>query len=546
MARLRTALLSLSLLSMTSTALAAAKPDACVYVELAKLPIKYAGAGLAPTIPGTVNGKPARMLADTGADILAMTRGFADKLGAKLEATDGRLVGVGGITSVYRAQIEEMTVGPTRAGRTAMPVIGATGVEPSFDVIVGAPFLMQADLEIALGNRELTFYRPQDCKDSFLGDRTGGDVSVIPYSWRWGRGPNPYFTIEVNGQEIVAMIDTGASSTLIELRAAKRLGLKLDAPGVVKLDDITGIGAHTAPHWSARFDTLAIGDEIIKNVRIGVMETPTKHDFDMLLGRDFLRQHRVLFARSQKKLYISYTGSGDEVFVSHATRIEPWLQREADEGNPDAEIALAGAYASGKLVKKDVAAANRWFERAADHGHPRAQLALGRRLMLQGRDAAAAARLRAALDHYPDNGQVALWLYITRLRAHQAALGQQELAAAFRSIKAWPAPVAELYLGHLDAAALFAQAAQDAAATPADSRHRVCHSAASVADLLAAQGKQAESNAVIAAHADCRLNQRPVLAAAGSVPPALAITADITADIADDATDAAAPDQVQR
>lgn len=507
----------------TSAALAATKTDACVYVEIARLPIKYAGAGLAPTIPGTVNGKPARMLADTGADILAMTRGFANKLGAKLEATDGKLVGVGGATSVYRAQIDDMTVGPTRSGRIAMPVIGATGTEPSFDVIVGAPFLMQADLEVALGERELKIYRPQDCQDSFLGDRTGGDVSVIPYSWRWGHGPNPYFTIEINGQEIVAMIDTGAASTLLELRAAKRLGLKLDAPDVVKLDDINGIGAKTAPHWSARFDTLAIGDEVIKNARIGVMETPTKHDFDMLLGRDFLRQHRVLFARSQKKLYISYTGSGDDVFVSHATRIEPWLQREADEGNPDAEVLVAGAYASGELVARDPVAANRWFRRAADHGHPGAQLALGRQLMVQGHDAAAAPRLRAALDRYPDNGQVALWLYITRLRTGQAALGQQELEAAFKQVKAWPAPVAQYYLGHLDAAALFAQAAQD------DAKHRICHSAASVADLLAAQGKQAESNAVVAAHADCRLTPRPLLAPAGSSAPAPGITVDVAA-----------------
>lgn len=62
----------------------------------------------------------------------------------------------------------------------------------------------------------------------------------------------------------------------------------------------------------------------------------------MILGRDFLRQHRVLFVRSQKKLYISYIGGGGDVFVSHLTRIEPWLQREADEGNPDAEPARGG------------------------------------------------------------------------------------------------------------------------------------------------------------------------------------------------------------
>ncbi len=526
----RSAFLFTSLFLTTSAALAAAKPDACVYVEVAKLPIKYAGAGLEPTIPGTVNGKPARMLVDTGSAVVAMTRPFAEKLGVKLETTTKTLSGVGGVTNVFRAPIDEMTVGPTRAGRTALPVIASIGFEPSFDVIVGAPFLMQADLEIALADRAMMFYRPQGCENTFLGDWTDGAVAVVPYSWRWGRGPNPYFAIEINGRETIAMIDTGAPTSVIDLRAAKRLGLKLDAPGVIKLEDATGIGANGAAHWSARFDTFAIGDEVIKNPRMGVIEMPDRYDFDVILGRDFLRQHRVLFAHSQKKLYVSYVGDGGDVFVSHFTRIEPWLQREADEGNPDAEIQVADAYREGTVVAKDPAAANRWFARAVAHGHQGAQLKLGRRLMLQGYDAAAAPRLRAFLDQSPNDPLVALWLYIARVRSNQAALGRQELVDAFKPIDGWPAPVAKYYLGYIDADALFAQAAQAAAKAPEVARLRACHSAASVADLLAAQGKQADSDAVRATHADCKLVARPVLGAAGSHVP----EQDITVDSVDD------------
>jgi predicted aspartyl protease len=532
MASLRSAFLCVSLLLTAGTALADDQSKACVYVEVAKLPIKYAGAGLEPTIPGTVNGKSARMLMDTGSEVLAMTHGFADKLGVKLETTAGLLIGVGGATNVYRAPIDEMTVGPTRAGRTALPVIDATGSEPSYDVIVGAPFLMQADLEIALADREVRFFRPQNCDSTFLGDWTDGAVTVVPYSWRWGRGPNPYFAIEINGHETIAMIDSGAATTVIELRAAKRLGLKLDAPGVMRLGDVIGIGANSVPHWSARFDTFAIGDEVIKNPRIGVIETQGRNDFDVILGRDFLRAHRVLFARSQKKLYISYIGGGGagEVFVSQYTRIEPWLQREADEGNPDAEILLAAAYGVGKVATKDPVAANRWFARAAKHGNQRAQLALGRRLMLQGHDAAAALHLRAVLDQSPNDALVALWLYITRLRTNQAALGRQELIAAFKPIDGWPAPVAKYFLGYIDAEALFAQAAQARANAPEVARLRACLSAGSVSDLLAAQGKQADSNGVRAAHADCKLVPRPVLGSAGGPVP----EQDMMVEIADD------------
>jgi predicted aspartyl protease len=538
MTRLRIVLASLGLLLPAGVASAAAKPDNCVYVEIAKLPIKYAGRGLVPTIPGTINGKPARLLVDTGADMIALTRGFAEKLGGKLEATGRRAIGVGGATDIYGVPIDDMSVGPTRSGPTTVRVIGETGSVPSFDAIVGAPFLLQTDLEISLADRELKFYRPHDCNtgffgdwnDSFLGNWNGADVSVLPYSWRTRGHPNPHFSVEINGTKIDAMIDSGASTTVIELEAARRAGLQLDAPTVKKLDDATGIGKKTVSYWSAHFDKLVIGDEIIQNARIGVMDSAVR-DVEMLIGRDFLRTHRVLFAGSQKKLYIAYVGGGN-VFVSHQTRIEPWQQREADEGNPDAEAFLASVYASGELAAKDPAAARHWLDRAADHGHLGAQLALGRRLMLQGQDAAAAPRLRAALDQMADSRQVALWLYIARMRANQAALGQQELDAAFKPVKAWPAPVAQYFLGHLDADALFARAAQDTGEPSGQAKLRTCHSAASVADLLAAQGKQAASNAVIAAHADCKLVPRPALAAAGSVAPAL----DLTIDMLDDAS----------
>ncbi|WP_332875793.1 aspartyl protease family protein [Massilia sp. S19_KUP03_FR1] len=497
----------------TSPALADDKPVGCQYVEVATLPVKYAGASLEPTIPGTMNGKPARMLMDTGADLSALTQDYAEKLDLNLQWTGRWASGIGGEARLYSVRVNEMTVGPSRAGVSTMRVIGAMGSKPSFDVIVGAPFLLQADLEMNLADREIKFFRPQNCKDTFLGYWKDVPVTEIPYNWRTTKGPNPHFTVELNGHPLDAMIDSGAPATFIELAAARRAGLRLDAPDVRKLADITGVGERKVAHWSAHFDRLAIGDEHILDARISVMESQGERDVDILLGRDFLRQHRVLFAKSQKKLYISYTGTGD-VFVSRASSIEPWLQREADEGNPDAEFQLANLYRIGTVVPKDLAKSSHWIELAARHGHPGAELAVGRRLMSLGRDAEAAPHLRAALDQLPDDGRIALWLYIARLRANQAALGQQELDAAFKTSKGWPAPVAQFYLGRQDAATLFAQAAQDAAKAPDVAKRRICDSAAAVADLYAAQGKAAETTAVLASHGECKLAPRLALAAA--------------------------------
>jgi predicted aspartyl protease len=510
--RLRQLLPALAIAMYAASALADDKPAGCVYVEGAKLPVKYAGAGLAPTIPGTVNGKPARMLMDTGAYASGLTMDLANKLDLNLQSTGRWSVGIGGDSREYNARINEITVGPTRAGVTTMRVIGTMGSKPSFDVIVGAPFLLQADLEMNLADREIRFFRPQNCKDSFLGLWNDVHVTEVPYAWRTTKGANPHFTVELNGHQLDAIIDSGAATTVIELAAAKRAGLKLDAPDVRHLGALVGVGAAKVEHWSAHFDKLAIGDESILDAHIGVMESQGDLDVDILLGRDFLRQHRVLFAKSQKKLYIAYIGSGD-VFVNKQTSIEPWLQREADEGNPDAEFQLANVYRVGTIVPKDLAKSAHWIEQAAHHGHPGAGVAVGRKLMSSGRDAEAVPYLRAALDQMPEDLQIALWLYMTRMRSHQAALGRQELEAAVKTAKEWPVPMAQYYLGRIDAASLYAQATGK---TPEITARRVCDSTVAVADVLAAQGKPDEAKAAVAAHAECNLKPRSASIAAAA------------------------------
>jgi len=356
---------------------AAFAADGCTYIELAALPVKYAGSALVPTIAGSVNGKPVHMLMDTGASTSALTRALVETLGLKLHPTVSWVSGVGGEARLYEARIDDMEVGPTRSGSTIMRVIGEPGSLPWFDAIVGAPFLMQADLEVFLAEREIKFFRPRNCKDSFLAYWTGVPVSVIPYAWRYGQGENPQFTVEVNGQQFDAVIDTGAEVSSISLEAARRAGWRQDAPDVKRMPDMAGVGEGRAAHWTGRFEKVVIGKELITDVRLGVVESRSKHAADVYLGRDFLHTHRVLFASSQKKLYISYLGGAP--FGSHGAGIEPWLQREADEGNPDAEYKLYHAYRTGAKVPQDAALATRWLELAASHGHVRARQVVERR-----------------------------------------------------------------------------------------------------------------------------------------------------------------------
>jgi clan AA aspartic protease (TIGR02281 family) len=475
--------------ALLPAAQAQTEAPACHYTKVATLPLHYTGMSLALTTEGSINGSPATMLVDTGASDSALTTTGTERRKLAISGTGRYTRGVGGSATVYQARVDELSAGPARSGRTWMRVLGDFGSQPQFDAIIGAPFLLQTDMELSLATKELRFFRPSNCGDRFLAYWDPAAIE-IPFEASRARSPNPHFTVLVNGQKMEAMIDSGASATLIRMKAAQRAGLKLDAPGVTRLTDIVGIGADRVAHWSTTFDTFQIGEETVKNAEVGVIDSDI--GIDVLLGADFLRAHRVLFAMSQKKLYLSYVGG--EPF-GQRRRLEPWIQQEAEAGNSDAQMVLSQMVNMGHGVAQDRALGASWLEKAARGGNPQANIATGHELLRKGFPEDGAARLRSALDKLPSNRTAALWLYLARVRSKQPDLAKTELAANFarNEDNAWPGPIADFYLGKITEEALLKQAGADAA----QAKGRTCQSVFAMTEWYQAHGNQERVEALI-------------------------------------------------
>lgn len=457
-----------------------AKPG-CQYIQLAELPLNYTGSSLQVTTNGIINGAPAVMLVDTGASNVSLSRPLVERLDLQMNMTGQYGEGVGGLTRMYEARLDEFRIGPAKSAKGWLPVIADTGAQPRYDAIAGATFLLQADLELSLAEKKMRFFRGKDCNKAFLG-YWGGDIFEIPFNRRpEERDRRPRFTVEVNGQEMDAIIDSGATNTVIMARAAKRAGLKVDAPGSKRLGGSNGVGSDIVEHWSTEIDTLKVGGETIRGARIDVLETAI--DVDVLLGDDYLRAHRVLFAMGQQKLYVSYLG-GDP--LQQRTTIEPWMLKEAESGNADAQFVVGRYYAAGRGVPQDREKASAWIQKAADAGQPQANMELARRLLAAKRPADAAARLRLVLDKNPSERDGALLLYTARVQSGEQDLGKRELQAVFGSDDKWPAPVADFYLGRIDAVAL--QKAANSESGQAKSRN--CSASVYMYQLYEAQGDQ--------------------------------------------------------
>jgi predicted aspartyl protease len=474
----------------------------CLNVELAALPLKFVGQNLMPAVDGTIDGTPALMVLDTAAFDTQLTMNAVDRRGLSTRMTGRHAGGIAGTSRLYTTRVSEFAIGPVKSARTGLDlfVVVDTTATPIYDALVGAPFLLQADMEIDLRARRMKFFRPQHCDSDIRLTDWKEETMVLPFEPHRTRSPNPSFTVLVNGKEVRAVIATGAYRSFLTRNAAEKIGIDVDGPGVTRLRDSGVIGTERSAHWAAPVKSVQIGGETVHDAALVVADAPQLAAAELYLGQDFLRSHRVLFAMSQRKLYLAYLGG--EVFT-RGTGLEPWMREEADHGDADVQYALYTMYGNGRGVARDRKAAQAWLEKAASAGQPNAGLALARQQMLAGRYSDAIPALRAALDKLPADRFGPLWLYNARVRQGQAGFAAIELEASVQRQHNddWPQPIAQFYLGRLDAMGLLDNAARDK-----DSAHaRTCAANTYMAEWHAARGEQAQADTLQAAvRSECK------------------------------------------
>lgn len=312
-------------LSATAQARSTADDSAphCKYVKLSTLPVSFAAGTSSPEIDGSINSTPVRLLVDTGAYQTMLFRSRIEALGLPLRHLNAYATGVGGEAAQYGVLLQELAIGAIHGGRRMFKVLDDGERKSRVSGLAGADFLFQQDLEISYATHQISFFHPMNCDDAFLA-YWNPDASVLPFGSMAATESKPWFFVEVNGQQLRAMIDTGAWRTVIDQAAAARVGITESSPGVIKVPGkVAGVGKHELDSWSASFDSVVIGAETIRHSRIIVadMYGSTMHDApsarqaaaidlqpEIVLGSDFLKSHRVLFAMAQRRIYLSYEG----------------------------------------------------------------------------------------------------------------------------------------------------------------------------------------------------------------------------------------------
>ncbi len=292
------------MLLLSSQALAAD----CHLKDFGTLPVEMVDGQ--PITMVSINGVDTHFMIDTGASLNTMSRANALSLGLKPQGLEGdvRMTGVGGDARVQLARVKKFGI----LGMTLNNVDFMVGGSDTGYGLIGANLLYVADLEIDLGHGKVTLFRPDGCTKAPLAYWSkGGNYNVVDLERSSDESTDneAVLSVTINGKQLRALIDSGASMSLLSRDAAKTIGVDLHGPDAKPGEISSGIGSKAVKSWTVAVDSFSMGGETIRHAQLNVIDGMLgSHDINMLLGADFLLAHRVYIARSQHKVYFTYSG----------------------------------------------------------------------------------------------------------------------------------------------------------------------------------------------------------------------------------------------
>jgi len=181
--------------------------------------------------------------------------------------------------------------------------------------ILGSNLLRNFDVEVDPATAKVNLFSPDHCENKVV--YWAPEYADLPLSV--GFNGQIEVTMSLDGRDVDAILDTGASHTTLNIALARRaFGIDLEAPNVEK---VSGEGGNTI--YRTRFRSLAVGGLEIKNPEIyltpdqvarrqmaeaidsGASGSSVIGGANLVLGMDVLSHLHFYIAYREKKLYFT-------------------------------------------------------------------------------------------------------------------------------------------------------------------------------------------------------------------------------------------------
>ena len=249
-----------------------------------------------------LNDVPRNFMIDTGGYISSVSDTVVESQGLKTREISDNLIitGIGGQKAERYAIADTLTIAHLRAKEVRL-VVGPAAANSDEDGVIAPDYLRNFDMEFDFANKRLNLFRPHPCSDHavYWTDRfTALPMDITPQGHIRVRAA-------LDGEDLEAMVDTGAPATLIGTRTATSK-FNIDPPTVGgTIIGSTGGSTFATLH---RFHSLQLGNITINNPPLLVSsdEAAWRSDYSgLLLGLQELSKFHVYIAYRARTMYLS-------------------------------------------------------------------------------------------------------------------------------------------------------------------------------------------------------------------------------------------------
>ncbi|MBW4090832.1 MAG: clan AA aspartic protease [Proteobacteria bacterium] len=276
----------------------------CVLSRVATVPVTAYDGLLFVT--ARVDGKPVRLVLDTGAQRSLLTEAAVRRLALPTDRTHGtRTWGIGGPTTAFDAIVRRFTLSGVAFTMPRITVgrFRLAGLHGGADGMLGADVLTLFGIDLDAAAGRMVLYRDPACRL----DRPPWAGAAVELPGVTGGDNRLRLPIAVNGTAGMATLDTGAQTTAIGLGLALRAGITPSALAADRFALARG-AAPTAVHVRLQqFRSLQVGPWVARNPLLPIIPLPAGVG-DGLVGEDFLLHRRVWLSFAAPQVFVAVHG----------------------------------------------------------------------------------------------------------------------------------------------------------------------------------------------------------------------------------------------
>jgi Aspartyl protease len=284
-----------------------AAPPACRVDTVASVPVETVGRE--PIVTLMLNDQAAHFILDTGAERTVVSEAAAQRLGLARDSWVGTTMsGIGGIQTRPDALPRSISLAGVPLVRNTLAHDTSLVVTPDLrgqapgqiDGLLGRDYLSRYDLDLDLPHQRIGLETVQGCAGRFLPWQLPyvGLKPLLPMT------TGIVLPVLLDGHALRALLDSGASSSLLAAPGMFRLGLNVAQTQSDASQTVSGVGPHAVIMRRHRFATLSVAGPPTQQPEIWVAPAHLIPIVDMLLGMDWLMTQHV---------WISY--ATDQVFI---------------------------------------------------------------------------------------------------------------------------------------------------------------------------------------------------------------------------------------